>query len=212
MLQQEAPATANMSLLARAHRLQRAYAAERGAGAPTATSMRCACSTSWSSTSPRPRPLAAPLGWPTEADRSARAAVAAHHALAVIVTLGAQGAIARSGHGAWRVAAPPVEVVDTTGAGDAFAGSLAAALDRGDGFVDSRVRPRPQAPRLHRGRRAERPARPCGDRLAGAMGQRIRGDGADTPPGPRCRTHSNRHTAAAAAGVERFGTCQASGW
>ena len=146
--------------------------------------------------------LAAPLGWPAEADAFARAAVAAHHALAVIVTLGAEGAIARSGHGAWRVAAPPVEVVDTTGAGDAFAGSLAAALDRGD-----QPRRIPACghgrglPRLHRGRRAERSARPCSDRLAGAMGQRIRGDALTLPPGPRCRTHSNRHTAAAAAAL-----------
>lgn len=50
---------------------------------------------------------------------------------AVIVTLGSQGALVADRHGVERIAAHQVEVLDTTGAGDAFCGVLAASLAAG---------------------------------------------------------------------------------
>lgn len=52
----------------------------------------------------------------------------------VIATYGAAGAVASDGDSWLRVPALAVEALDTTGAGDAFAGVLAAGLDRGQPF------------------------------------------------------------------------------
>lgn len=48
-----------------------------------------------------------------------------------IVTLGADGALVKSGNGTITVPAPPVEAVDATAAGDAFCGGLADAVAGG---------------------------------------------------------------------------------
>lgn len=57
--------------------------------------------------------------------------LAREHDLVCVVTLGAEGAIAVGPEGGWRVGSLAIEPVDTTGAGDAFVGVLAAALDQG---------------------------------------------------------------------------------
>jgi ribokinase len=67
-----------------------------------------------------------------EGDPAALArALATRHALTCVVTLGSAGALAVAPDGGWRIGALAVEAIDTTGAGDAFVGVLAAALDRG---------------------------------------------------------------------------------
>ena len=52
--------------------------------------------------------------------------------LTCIVTLGAAGAVAHTPTQAWTIDALAIAPVDTTGSGDAFVGTLAAALDGGD--------------------------------------------------------------------------------
>lgn len=56
---------------------------------------------------------------------------------AVIVTLGAKGAVLVGGAVEVHVPAPEVDAVDTTGAGDAFCGGLADALARGESLEDA---------------------------------------------------------------------------
>ncbi|HET7478198.1 MAG TPA: PfkB family carbohydrate kinase, partial [Rubrobacteraceae bacterium] len=53
------------------------------------------------------------------------------------ITLGPAGALVADRETVTHVPAPEVEVVDTTGAGDAFVGALVARLARGDALPDA---------------------------------------------------------------------------
>jgi ribokinase len=75
--------------------------------------------------------LAKQMEMPEREPKPAAAALARRFGNTVIVTLGAEGAIAIGPDAAWRIGALDVTVVDTVGAGDAFLGTLAAALDQG---------------------------------------------------------------------------------
>jgi ribokinase len=55
----------------------------------------------------------------------------------VVVTLGEEGAVFSGGESAQHLKAPKVEVVDTTGAGDAFVGALAGRLAGGAPLKDA---------------------------------------------------------------------------
>lgn len=72
------------------------------------------------------------LGLPADGpvDGTARA-LSGRAGLTCVVTLGGDGALAVADGALWRVAALPVEPVDTTGAGDTFTGVFAAGLDAG---------------------------------------------------------------------------------
>jgi ribokinase len=56
---------------------------------------------------------------------------------AVVVTLGAQGAVIVTRDREIDVPAFPARPVDTTGAGDAFVGNLAHALEQGESLQDA---------------------------------------------------------------------------
>ncbi len=75
--------------------------------------------------------IAAAAGHGREDPRAAGAALAAATGIAVVVTLGAEGAVAFAGGEGWTIGTLPITPVDSTGAGDAFVGVLAAALDAG---------------------------------------------------------------------------------
>ncbi|MAB00263.1 MAG: ribokinase [Stappia sp.] len=75
--------------------------------------------------------LAGAFGCPGAEGAEVHCAALCGNSRLAVVTLGGDGLVARTAERIWRVAAPRIEVLDTTGAGDAFVGALAAALDRG---------------------------------------------------------------------------------
>jgi ribokinase len=72
---------------------------------------------------------------PADAETIARRLLAGSRS--VVITLGGDGVIVADSSGVTQIEAQRVNVVDTTGAGDAFAGALAAALDAGSTLADA---------------------------------------------------------------------------
>lgn len=81
--------------------------------------------------------LAATLGIGDCEPAQLAAQIAQHTSGAVIVTLEDQGAMAAKGGSVFKIGVLPVEVVDTTGAGDAFCGIFAAALLAGHSWLNA---------------------------------------------------------------------------
>jgi len=75
--------------------------------------------------------IAGELGLPAGASDDAARALSNTGDLACVVTLGGQGALAVEDGQLWRAEAMAIDPVDTTGAGDAFTGILAAGIDAG---------------------------------------------------------------------------------
>ena len=153
--------------------LERAKARARARSSTSPRPARCpgaswTPSTSWWSTRSRRR-------WPPAAAairRFWRAIWRSATAWTCVVTLGGRGALAIGPSGGWRVEALAVEAVDTTGAGDAFTGVLAAALDQGlalpealrrasvaAGLACTRIGAQTSQPEPRRDRSGARPAR-----------------------------------------------------
>lgn len=108
--------------------------------------------------------LSQPLGAPAAPDDFA-IGIWRRFACATIVTLGGEGAFAVVDGRLYAAPAPQVQVVDSTGAGDAFCGALAAAQDRGASW------PRSLAEGVAAGalacqRSGAQPALPGGDAIA----------------------------------------------
>ncbi len=81
--------------------------------------------------------IARALGW-TETDvASIMRRASAEFGIAAIATLGAAGVVGFLAGASQAFAPPPVHVVDTVGAGDAFCGAFAAALDGGLDWRDA---------------------------------------------------------------------------
>jgi ribokinase len=131
LLQHEVPSSANAALVARAARAGTRIVLNGAPARPLNRELLAMIATLIVNVS-EAAALAPLFGWPAEAGAFAAAAAADIDGLEVVVTRGAAGAISVRGHDRIHVPAPNVEVIDTTGAGDAFVGAFAAALDAGD--------------------------------------------------------------------------------
>jgi ribokinase len=104
-------------------------------------------------------------------------------AKAVVVTLGARGAeVSESGGERRRIPAPNVDAVDTTGAGDAFSGTLAWALASG-ASLDEAVRAAVAAGALATTRPGARAGMATREELESFLARRVGTDGTTAGPG-----------------------------
>ena len=63
--------------------------------------------------------------------------IAREYGVAVVITLGAQGALVATKKSLFCLPAPPVEAIDTTGAGDTFCGYFAAEVAKGRSAIEA---------------------------------------------------------------------------
>jgi ribokinase len=130
LMQMEVPPSENWSLARRAHaKGARVMLNLAPAGPVPAMVLPCL---DWLVANEGEICMAAAAAGQTQDDpRAAGAALAGTSRLGVVVTLGAQGAVAFIDGRAWQVGTLRIAPVDSTAAGDAFVGALAAGLDEG---------------------------------------------------------------------------------
>ena len=136
VLQQEVPAEANATLIARARGLG-ARIVLNAAPARALTRELLQQIDVLIVNENEATAVAGIFGWPTLPEAFASAVTSQISELTVIVTLGAAGALCCVYGESLHIAAPDINVVDTTGAGDAFVGVLAAGLDGGAAQADA---------------------------------------------------------------------------
>jgi ribokinase len=136
VLQHEVPEPANAALIARARRLGARIVLNAAPARPLAIELLRQVDVLVVNET-EAAALAAAHGWPTGAAEFANSAAAISPRLAIGVTLGSKGAIVGVDGGLFSATPPRLEVVDATGAGDAFVGVLAAELDRGSTLRDA---------------------------------------------------------------------------
>jgi len=129
VLQQEIPAAANLALAMRA-RTAGARLILNAAPARTVESALLDLVDVLVVNAAEMRSLATTSNLPAEPAAFAGAFVRRYGGM-VVVTLGAEGIVAAEPGAGHALRAPSVTIADTTGAGDAFVGALAAALERG---------------------------------------------------------------------------------
>ena len=136
LLQMEVPADENWAVIRRARDRGAKVILNAAPGAPVPTGAIRSLDVLIMNES-EARIVGESLDLPTTDAREAARRMAESHGVTAIVTLGARGAAAYSKEGAWTVGALALRLVDTTAAGDAFTGGLAAALEQGASFGDA---------------------------------------------------------------------------
>jgi ribokinase len=136
VLQHEVPEHANAALLARARRLGARIVLNAAPARPLALELLRQIDVLVVNET-EAAALALAHGWSASAAAVANSATALSPRLTIAVTQGDEGAIVGSGGALFSATPPRLEVVDTTGAGDAFVGALVAALDRGATMRDA---------------------------------------------------------------------------